>query len=144
MVSIKGLDIAIADKLGTYVTMASDKPFELLLKLRADPKFSGTFFYFFYFSLLDNNFFFVNCYLGELAQEAFVELELLFKYLTAMGRISSISFDLSLARGLDYYTGCVYEAVFTNDSNRIGSIAAGKYFHKSFFLYIFIFFLFDL
>lgn len=59
-----------------------------------------------------------------MAQEAFSELELLFKYLTAMGRISCVSFDLSLARGLDYYTGCIYEAMFT-DSDRVGSIAAG-------------------
>jgi histidyl-tRNA synthetase len=33
-------------------------------------------------------------------------------------------FDLSLARGLDYYTGLIYEAVLT-DTDRVGSIAAG-------------------
>lgn len=41
-----------------------------------------------------------------------------------------VSFDLSLARGLDYYTGIIYEAVFNNASDSeetsgIGSIAAG-------------------
>ncbi len=32
--------------------------------------------------------------------------------------------DLSLARGLDYYTGVIYEAVLTSDS-QVGSIASG-------------------
>jgi histidyl-tRNA synthetase len=38
--------------------------------------------------------------------------------------LNKFSFDLSLARGLDYYTGVIYEAVLT-DTDRIGSIAAG-------------------
>ena len=33
------------------------------------------------------------------------------RYLDAMGCIDDIDFDLSLARGLDYYTGVIYEAV---------------------------------
>ena len=33
------------------------------------------------------------------------ELELVFKYLSAMNCLENISFDMSLARGLDYYTG---------------------------------------
>jgi histidyl-tRNA synthetase len=32
----------------------------------------------------------------------------LFTYLKAMNRITKVSFDLSLARGLDYYTGLIY------------------------------------
>jgi histidyl-tRNA synthetase len=31
-----------------------------------------------------------------------------------MGCLDKISFDLSLARGLDYYTGVIYEAVLTD------------------------------
>jgi histidyl-tRNA synthetase len=58
------------------------------------------------------------------AVAAFEQLELLFKYLDAMGCLERISFDLSLARGLDYYTGVIYEAVFT-ETDRVGSIAAG-------------------
>jgi histidyl-tRNA synthetase len=38
--------------------------------------------------------------------------------------IPYMSFDLSLARGLDYYTGLIYEAVLT-DSDKFGSIAGG-------------------
>ena len=34
------------------------------------------------------------------------------------------TFDLSLARGLDYYTGLIYETVLT-DTNEVGSISGG-------------------
>lgn len=51
-------------------------------------------------------------------------MELLFKYLEALGIIDYFSFDFSLARGLDYYTGLIYEAVLT-DTNRVGSISGG-------------------
>ena len=40
------------------------------------------------------------------------ELEILFRALEKANAIDKISFDLSLARGLDYYTGVIYEAVF--------------------------------
>ena len=53
-----------------------------------------------------------------------VEMELLFGYLEAMDCLHHISFDFSLARGLDYYTGLIYEAVLT-DSDKVGSIAGG-------------------
>lgn len=36
---------------------------------------------------------------------------LLFSYLAAYDVIDKISFDMSLARGLDYYTGIIYEAI---------------------------------
>lgn len=38
----------------------------------------------------------------------------LFEYLSAMDRIHKVSFDLSLARGLDYYTGLIFEIVLTD------------------------------
>lgn len=40
-----------------------------------------------------------------------------------MGALATVSFDLSLARGLDYYTGVIYEAVL--EGANVGSIAAG-------------------
>lgn len=52
------------------------------------------------------------------------EMRLLFTYLEAFGVLDKISFDFSLARGLDYYTGLIYEAVLT-DTDRVGSIAGG-------------------
>ena len=48
----------------------------------------------------------------------------MFTYLEAFGVLDRISFDFSLARGLDYYTGLIYEAVLT-DTDRVGSIAGG-------------------
>eukprot|EP00889_Picochlorum_renovo_P000498 jgi/Picre1/27528/NNA_000495.t1 len=47
----------------------------------------------------------------------------LFDFLDVMDALKPFSFDLSLARGLDYYTGVIYEAVFKGGS--VGSIAAG-------------------
>jgi len=41
---------------------------------------------------------------------AMQELRLLFKYLRAMNALGAVVLDLSLARGLDYYTGVIYEA----------------------------------
>jgi histidyl-tRNA synthetase len=52
------------------------------------------------------------------------EMELLFTYLKAMGVLDKISFDFSLARGLDYYTGVIYEAILT-DTDKVGSISGG-------------------
>ena len=51
-------------------------------------------------------------------------MELLFTYCQAMGCIDNILFDFSLACGLDYYTGLIYECVLT-DTDRVGSIAGG-------------------
>ena len=39
------------------------------------------------------------------------DMELLFEYLEAFGVLDKIDFNLSLARGLDYYTGVIYEVV---------------------------------
>lgn len=59
---------------------------------------------------------------------ALAELSTLFDYLEAFGALGPISFDLSLARGLDYYTGVIYEAVL--EGANVGSIAAGGRFDK--------------
>lgn len=45
------------------------------------------------------------------AQEGISDMTTLADYLDAFGISKFISFDLSLARGLDYYTGLIYEAV---------------------------------
>ena len=39
------------------------------------------------------------------------DMELLFEYLEVYGILDKIEFNLSLARGLDYYTGVIYEVV---------------------------------
>lgn len=67
---------------------------------------------------------------GHSAQtETINEMELLFTYCDAMGCLDNILFDFSLARGLDYYTGLIYEAVLT-DTDRVGSIAGGGRYDK--------------
>lgn len=48
---------------------------------------------------------------NEKAMEGLNEIKTLITYLNAFGVQDYISFDLSLARGLDYYTGIIYEAV---------------------------------
>jgi histidyl-tRNA synthetase len=53
------------------------------------------------------------------------DMELLFAYLTAFGAKDRISFDLSLARGLDYYTGIIYEVV-TEGSRAAAGAAKGS------------------
>jgi len=58
-------------------------------------------------------------------KETIVEMEKLFTYLGAMKRLDKISFDQSLARGLDYYTGMIYEIVLTDKTTELGSISGG-------------------
>ena len=45
------------------------------------------------------------------AKTGIEEMGLLFAYLDAYQVIDKLSFDMSLARGLDYYTGIIYEAI---------------------------------
>lgn len=58
-------------------------------------------------------------------------------YSDLFGCSDVVSFDLSLARGLDYYTGIIYEAVLTDDNKdekgeeiRVGSVAGGGRYDK--------------
>eukprot|EP00917_Polyrhabdina_sp_WS-2016_P031257 GHVP01066660.1.p1 GENE.GHVP01066660.1~~GHVP01066660.1.p1 ORF type:complete len:965 (+),score=189.71 GHVP01066660.1:1497-4391(+) len=51
------------------------------------------------------------------------ELRLLWDYLVKMNLHDSIKFDMSLARGLDYYTGPIFEVVLTGAS--VGSVGGG-------------------
>jgi histidyl-tRNA synthetase len=59
------------------------------------------------------------------------EMELLLRYLKAYRVAEYVQLDLSLARGLDYYTGLIYEVVLDSDLKlreeglSVGSIAAG-------------------
>jgi histidyl-tRNA synthetase len=44
--------------------------------------------------------------------DALNDLDILFKALEKSKCIGKVVFDLSLARGLDYYTGVIFEAAF--------------------------------
>ena len=99
----KGLPEAVADRLEKYVTLPAGEPFALLAQLRADADLSA----------------------NEHAKEAFADMQILFEYLQAMDGLKHISFDMSLARGLDYYTGVIYEAVLLDPAVAVGSVSAG-------------------
>lgn len=57
----------------------------------------------------------------EIAEEGITELEQIIKYLEGL---ETISIDFSIARGLDYYTGPVFETIL-NDAPGFGSIFSG-------------------
>ena len=50
------------------------------------------------------------------AKAGLEDMKLFLKYSDLFGCNDVVSFDLSLARGLDYYTGIIYEAVLTDDN----------------------------
>jgi histidyl-tRNA synthetase len=89
MVDEKGLDPAAADMIGKFVVFQGE-PRKLWQEMM-DQKIFGE---------------------HKGALEAMASMKTLFDYLEAMGSISCISFDMSLARGLDYYTGVIYVSVY--------------------------------
>ncbi|XP_063521623.1 histidine--tRNA ligase, cytoplasmic isoform X3 [Pongo pygmaeus] len=108
MVGEKGLAPEVADRIGDYVQQHGGV--SLVEQLLQDPKLSQS----------------------KQALEGLGDLKLLFEYLTLFGIDDKISFDLSLARGLDYYTGVIYEAVLLQTPAQageeplgVGSVAAG-------------------
>ncbi|RLO05823.1 hypothetical protein DYB28_003242 [Aphanomyces astaci] len=103
MVDEKDIAPDVADRIQGFVTQVGS-PKALYAQLIADKRFGD----------------------HPAAAEAMKELGLLWSYLEAMGVLDYVSFDLSLARGLDYYTGLIYEFVLTGESaTQVGSIAAG-------------------
>lgn len=107
MIDEKGLDEAAADRIGEFVRMSGG--LELIEEL-------------------------LNGKLAEskIAKQGLDEMRLLLNYCNLYGCGKAVSFDLSLARGLDYYTGVIYEAVLIDDAEdeareeiRVGSVAGG-------------------
>ncbi|RMX82921.1 hypothetical protein D0869_05688 [Hortaea werneckii] len=87
MTEEKGLDPEVADRIGEYVTKKGGR--ELLEALTKDAKLST----------------------NESAKAGMADMDLLFTYLSAFDVLDRVSFDMSLARGLDYYTGVIYEVI---------------------------------
>lgn len=87
MVKEKGLEEDVADRIGEYVRLSGSE--DLIEKLQRDT--------------------------GLMAQASAVQglkdMALLLKYCRIYKVLDLVSFDLSLARGLDYYTGVIFEAV---------------------------------
>ncbi|NXD29634.1 SYHC protein, partial [Spelaeornis formosus] len=108
MVGEKGLSPEAADRIGEYVQLHGG--LDLIEQLLQDPNLSQ----------------------NKLAKEGLGDMKLLFEYLTLFGITGKISFDLSLARGLDYYTGVIFEAVLLQQEKEhaeepvsVGSVAGG-------------------
>lgn len=115
MVGEKGLTPEVADRIGEYVQVNGG--LEMIEQLLQDPHLSQ----------------------NKSSLDGLNDMKTLFEYLKLFGVTSQISFDLSLARGLDYYTGVIYEAVLVqdqketqaqqNDHNEealsVGSVAGG-------------------
>jgi histidyl-tRNA synthetase len=87
MTEEKGLDGEVADRIGEYVVRKGNE--DLLAALQKDEKLSG----------------------NDSAKAGLQDIQTLFTYLKNFGVLDRISFDMSLARGLDYYTGLIYEVV---------------------------------
>lgn len=76
------------DKIGEFVALKGE-PFALLEKINSLQLFEQS----------------------ASGKKTLLELGLLFDYLKSMDALKNVQFDLSLARGLDYYTGMIMEAV---------------------------------
>jgi histidyl-tRNA synthetase len=90
IINEKGLPEDIADRIYTYVQFKGGM--DLIEKLYQDE------------SLMKN----------KAAKAGVDDMKVLLNYCKTFGVLDKISFDLSLARGLDYYTGVIYEAVLTS------------------------------
>ncbi|XP_068233150.1 histidine--tRNA ligase isoform X1 [Palaemon carinicauda] len=106
MVAEKGLDEKVADLIGEYVQQSGGE--ELIEKLKNDERLKDS----------------------TVLQGGLADLKLLFDYCKDLGVDTYLVFDMGLARGLDYYTGVIYEAVLSagqtsTEDGTVGSVAGG-------------------
>lgn len=94
MIEEKGLSEDVADKVGQYIQQLGHA--ELIEKLMQDE--------------------FLNKYPSTL--QGLQDLKLLLNYCNLIGIQNDVIFDLSLARGLDYYTGVIFEAVLKGNLHK--------------------------
>lgn len=87
MIEEKDLSAEVTDRIGEYVRL--NGTVELAEKLLSDKVLSG----------------------NKSAIEGLEAIKLILHYCKLFGVEQKVLFDLSLARGLDYYTGIIYEAV---------------------------------
>ncbi|KAI8635625.1 histidyl-tRNA synthetase [Xylariaceae sp. FL1651] len=109
MIEEKGLAEDVAEKIGQLVRRSGTIG-EILQTLRSDPEQAN----------------------HPGLKRGLDEMELLSSYLESLGASDKVVFDLSLARGLDYYTGLIYEVVANTSTGKgngvgstVGSMAAG-------------------
>jgi histidyl-tRNA synthetase len=90
MTEEKGLAADVADRIGEWVVLKGQR--DLLDKLAADEKIAA----------------------NDIMKQGIADMRLLFDYLENFGVLGRVSFDLSLARGLDYvssylwFSSCLY------------------------------------
>lgn len=87
MVEDKGLDPDVADKIWTFAQLKGGR--EVVTKLQENPEIKA----------------------NESATKGLEDMATLCNYLEIFDVLPSLSIDMSLARGLDYYTGVIYEVV---------------------------------
>ena len=68
--------------------------------------------------------------LGFMSQEAKSRLNAILKSLESLGILKYFKFDMTLIRGLDYYTGIIYEAEYANKDIMSSSIGGGGRYDK--------------
>ncbi|KAK3388591.1 hypothetical protein B0T20DRAFT_364754 [Sordaria brevicollis] len=118
MVEEKGLPEEVADKIGVYVQNAGNIT-DIINYIKADAHLPA----------------------NDDIKAGIHDMELLAAYLEALEVTDKVSFDLSLARGLDYYTGLIFEVINKPEpvadgdkkkkskkddpASQVGSIAAG-------------------
>ena len=102
MTEEKGLDGDVADRIGQWVVLKGKQ--DLLQTLQADEQLAA----------------------NENMKQGMADIGLLFEYLEAFGALDRVSFDLSLARGLDYYTGIIYEVVTEGSAPEASPAGDGK------------------
>ncbi|KAF2794887.1 histidyl-tRNA synthetase [Melanomma pulvis-pyrius CBS 109.77] len=102
MVDEKGLDPAIADKIWEYVQLKGGR--EIVTQLQEKPEVIA----------------------NESAKQGLEDMALLCDYLHIFDVLPQLSIDMSLARGLDYYTGVIYEVVTEGSAPKVTSADAAK------------------
>ncbi|SBT78483.1 histidine--tRNA ligase, putative [Plasmodium ovale] len=104
----KGIPVESVDKIESYISKTlSLSPFLVIEFLRNDL----------------NESIFNESYKNDI-YKIINHLEDIFELLKYFNMLHNFSFDLSLARGLDYYTGIIFEFILLSE-NGLGSIAAG-------------------
>lgn len=103
MINEKGLPEEAADRIGEFVKLRGGA--ELIEELLSRAEIQA----------------------NERTLKGLEDLKLLFGFLKIFGIAGDVSFDMSLARGLDYYTGVILEAVLVGQKagQEVGSVAGG-------------------
>ncbi|EPR61304.1 histidyl-tRNA synthetase (HisRS), putative [Toxoplasma gondii ME49] len=109
LVDTKGVAADVADRLGELVQMRGTFS-QIIADLSKKPDFAS----------------------NEKVALALQEMEIFSQYIEAMGvQTDEAIFDLSLARGLDYYSGVIFEAVLVGtDGAAVGSVGGGGRYDK--------------